>query len=70
METQMGIVLAVYTRRGFGFIRPEAGEDIYFHWTACIRPPNIKDLRAGMRVSFSVVKDDKDRRRAIGLVTE
>ena len=29
METQMGIVLVVY-KAGFEFIRPEAGEDIYF----------------------------------------
>jgi cold shock CspA family protein len=70
METQSGTVVAVFLDRGFGFIQLETGEDIYFHGTACITPPDIKDLKEGMDVCFSIVKDNKGRKRAIGLVME
>ncbi len=44
--------------KGFGFIRREAGEDVFVHFRA-IRGQGHRSLRDGQQVEFSVVKGDK-----------
>ncbi len=44
--------------KGFGFIRREAGEDVFVHFRA-IRGQGHRSLKDGQQVEFSVVKGDK-----------
>ena len=44
--------------KGFGFIRREAGQDVFVHFRA-IRGQGHRSLRDGQRVEFTVVKGDK-----------
>lgn len=39
------------TDKGFGFIKSESGEDIFFHMSN-VEGANFTDLRVGQRVSY------------------
>jgi len=60
-----GTVIEYFPARGFGFIRPDRGQDIYFHITslgACQAPPKILP---GQPVKYDLVPgtEPKLRRR-------
>lgn len=44
--------------KGFGFITPESGEDVFVHFRA-IQGNGFKTLKEGQRVTFNVVKGPK-----------
>lgn len=44
--------------KGFGFIRREAGDDVFVHFRA-IRGQGHRSLKDGQKVEFTVVKGDK-----------
>ncbi len=54
METQSGTVVCVFVDRGYGFIRLENGKDAYFHAAGCVSPPDIKSLKEGTEVNFTL----------------
>lgn len=65
-----GIVTTIQSARGFGFIRQDDGEDIFFHASG-VCSPQFKDLREGYQVEYQVVevpKNDKIITKAIGIV--
>jgi CspA family cold shock protein len=49
------------TERGFGFIRTNQGNELFFHMTA-VDGRTFELLREGQRVSFVEVKGDKGPR--------
>lgn len=49
------------TDRGFGFIRSNRGDDVYFHMTA-VDGTTFDQLREGQRVSFEETSSDRGPR--------
>ncbi|WP_078809678.1 cold-shock protein [Selenihalanaerobacter shriftii] len=46
------------TKKGYGFIEQEDGDDIFVHYSA-IEEDGFKDLSEDQEVSFEVVENDK-----------
>ena len=44
--------------KGFGFITPESGEDLFVHFRS-IQGSGFKTLKEGQKVTFTVVKGQK-----------
>ena len=44
--------------KGFGFITPESGEDVFVHFRS-IQGNGFKSLKEGQKVSFKLVKGQK-----------
>ena len=57
-ERQSGTVKWFNDAKGFGFITPESGEDLFVHFRA-IQGKGFKSLQEGERVTFVVTKGPK-----------
>lgn len=57
-ESRTGKVKWFDTKKGYGFIEQEDGDDIFVHYTA-IQEEGFKDLEEDQQVSFEVVESDK-----------
>lgn len=57
-ERQSGIVKWFNDAKGFGFITPESGPDVFVHFRA-IQSNGFKSLTEGQRVTFVVVQGQK-----------
>ncbi|HEY6894611.1 MAG TPA: cold-shock protein [Rhodanobacteraceae bacterium] len=55
---QTGTVKWFNDAKGFGFITPESGPDLFVHFRA-IQGTGFKSLQEGQKVSFQVVKGPK-----------
>ena len=55
---QTGTVKWFNDSKGFGFITPEAGEDLFVHFRA-IQSDGFKSLKEGQKVSFVVARGQK-----------
>ena len=53
-----GTVKWFNNEKGFGFIQPESGSDVFVHHTA-IKGSGYKSLAEGQKVSFEVTKGPK-----------
>lgn len=51
------------TDKGFGFIRTEGGEDVFFHMSS-VEGTTFNDLREGQRVSYAEEMGPKGLRAA------
>ena len=57
-DRQIGTVKWFNDAKGFGFVTPESGEDLFVHFRA-IQGSGFKSLKEGQKVSFEVVKGPK-----------
>lgn len=55
---QQGRVKWFNSSKGFGFIQPDHGDDVFVHFRA-IRQDGYKSLEEGQRVEFSIVQGQK-----------
>ena len=58
MSRQNGTVKWFNETKGYGFITPESGPDVFVHFRA-IEGNGIKTLAEGQKVSFEVVQGQK-----------
>lgn len=57
-ERQRGTVKWFDSKKGFGFIQTEDGEDVFVHYSS-IRGDGYKSLEEGERVEFEVAESAK-----------
>ena len=57
-DRQIGTVKWFKDAKGFGFITPESGEDVFVHFRS-IQGNGFKSLKEGQKVSFKLVKGQK-----------
>ena len=57
-DRQTGTVKWFNDAKGFGFITPESGPDLFVHFRS-IEGAGFKSLQEGQRVSFKAVKGPK-----------
>ncbi|MBB2494829.1 cold-shock protein [Aquipseudomonas ullengensis] len=57
-ERQTGTVKWFNDEKGFGFITPESGADLFVHYRS-IQSSGFKSLQEGQKVSFVAVKGQK-----------
>ncbi len=53
-----GVVKWFNDRKGFGFIQPEGGDDVFVHFSS-IQGDGFKSLAEGQPVTFEVVRGNK-----------
>lgn len=66
METYKGTITRLMTRKRYGFIRREDGNDVFFHEQGLVKP-HFDELREGTPVEF-LIADSPKGDRAIGVV--
>ena len=59
-DRQTGTVKWFNDAKGFGFITPESGPDLFVHFRA-IQGTGFKTLKEGQKVSFDVVQGPKGK---------
>ena len=57
-QRQSGTVKWFNDEKGFGFITPESGPDLFVHFRA-IQTQGFKSLKEGQRVTFTVTQGQK-----------
>ena len=57
-DRQIGTVKWFNDAKGFGFITPESGDDVFVHFRS-IQGNGFKSLQEGQKVSFKLVKGQK-----------
>ena len=57
-DRQTGTVKWFNDAKGYGFITPESGEDVFVHFRS-IMGTGFKSLQEGQKVTFKVVKGQK-----------
>ena len=57
-DRQSGTVKWFNDAKGFGFITPESGEDLFVHFRSIVGS-GFKTLKEGQKVTFTVVKGQK-----------
>jgi len=57
-DRQIGTVKWFNDAKGFGFVTPESGEDVFVHFRS-IQGNGFKSLQEGQKVSFKLVKGQK-----------
>lgn len=53
-----GVVKWFNNTKGYGFIAPEEGEDLFVHYSS-IQTEGYRTLKGGQRVAFEVQKGEK-----------
>ena len=57
-DRQVGTVKWFNDAKGFGFITPESGEDVFVHFRS-IQGNGLKSLKEGKKVTFKLDKEQK-----------
>ncbi len=58
MSEQQGTVKWFNSDKGYGFIKPDSGDDVFVHFSA-IQGSGFRSLEEGQRVSFTVKQGPK-----------
>ena len=59
-DRQIGTVKWFNDAKGFGFITPESGEDVFVHFRS-IQGNGFKSLKEGQKVAFQVTQGPKGK---------
>ena len=54
-----GTVIKFFPEKGFGFIKPDAGPDVFFHVSALGACQAVPDIEAGQPVGFELMRRDE-----------
>ena len=60
-DKKTGIVKWFDSKKGYGFIEVEGGDDIFVHFSE-IQEEGYKSLKDGEKVEFEIQKDDQGER--------
>ncbi|MBN1681017.1 MAG: cold shock domain-containing protein [Anaerolineae bacterium] len=58
LEKQNGVVKWFNAQKGYGFIQPESGPDVFVHYTAIVGA-GYRNLEEGERVEFTITQGPK-----------
>ena len=67
-DMQTGTVKFFNSSKGFGFIQPESGDDVFVHVTALERA-GLNGLNEGDKVQFSTAKDQRSGKTAVDAIS-
>ena len=62
-----GVIKWFNDAKGYGFIQPETGEDVFVHFSALPTTGNYRSVAEGQRVQFDIVQE-RGRDRAANVV--
>ena len=60
-DKKTGTVKWFDSKKGYGFIEVEGGEDVFVHFSE-IKEEGYKSLKDGQKVEFEIQKDDQGER--------
>lgn len=66
-DMQKGTVKFFNTTKGYGFIEPESGSDVFVHVTALERG-GLNGLKDGDKVQFTTAKDQRTGKVAVDAI--
>lgn len=67
MSMKTGTVKFFNSSKGFGFIQPESGDDVFVHISALQRA-GLDGLNEGDKVSFNTAKDERSGKSAVDAI--
>ena len=67
-DMQTGTVKFFNSTKGFGFIQPESGDDVFVHISALQRS-GIDGLQEGDKVSFDTAVNERSGKTAVETIT-
>lgn len=71
LTTRIGTVSGLVLSKQFGFIQPHDGSpSLFFHWTGVVDPEGFDGLSEGDQVIYLLVRDTKNRPKAVGVARE
>jgi cold shock CspA family protein len=62
-----GTITTLKLEKGYGFIRPDAGRDLFFHVRDVDKSLDFDETLRERRVEFDVFDDPQQRRRAVNI---
>jgi CspA family cold shock protein len=68
LQVRTGSIVRLLRDRGFGFIRTDDGQEVFFHATGVTGATPFDDLNEGQSVSYDVEQDTRGRgQRAVNV---
>ena len=67
-DMKTGTVKFFNSSKGFGFIQPESGDDVFVHISALQRA-GLDGLQEGDKVSFNTAVDERSGKSAVDSIT-
>ncbi len=67
-DMKTGTVKFFNSSKGFGFIQPESGDDVFVHVTALERA-GLNGLNEGDKVQFNTAKDQRSGKTAVDAIS-
>lgn len=68
-ETQKGTVKFFNSTKGFGFIEPDSGDDVFVHISA-LENAGLYGLKEGERVEYTTAKDKRSGKIAVDMIAK
>ncbi len=68
-EMQKGTVKFFNSSKGYGFIEPDSGDDVFVHISA-LENAGLYGLKEGERVEFTTAKDKRSGKIAVDMIAK